>query len=187
MNRTAFIASAAMATMLLACTPPGGREGGNAADDAAPAITKRIVNLDANGISIPPQDGDAELVVPFGSLRAATEDTLSAALGSIKDRQANGDCPAGAISSTRYEGIMLNFQKDKFVGWYADGGDYLPTPSRAELTGDRDDVLPVEKSTLGAEYVIGTDAAGTISLLFADGTDSAKPTAMWAGVNCIFR
>ena len=45
----------------------------------------------------------------------------------------------------------------------------------------------VEDSSLGAEYVIGNEGGNTLSLLFSDDSESAKPTAMWAGVNCIFR
>ena len=187
MRLIALLAPVALGSALLACSPQDEATGGEVPEATDGGITKRVVNLDASGITIPPQDGDAEMVVPFGSVRAATEDTLSAALGSIKDRQVNGECPAGPIRSTNYDGITLNFQKDKFVGWFANGGDYLPDASRAELTGDRADMTAVEDSTLGAEYIIGSEGGSTISLLFADKTESAQPTAMWAGVNCLFR
>lgn len=177
----------AFAAAIAACSPQSGEAEGEAAADDAPAITKQVVNLDANGITIPPQDGEEGMVVPFGSVRAATEDTLSAALGSIKDRETNGECPVGPMRSTRYDGITLNFQGDKFVGWFANGGDYLPDMSRADLSGEREDMTAVEDSTLGAEYIIGSEGAGTISLLFAEEAETARPTAMWAGVNCIFR
>ena len=158
------------AAALLACSPQGEE---SATETDTGGITKRVVNLDATGITIPPQDGDEEMVVPFGSVRAATEDTLSSALGSIKDRQANAECPAGPIRSTNYDGITLNFQKDKFVGWYTNGGDYLPDSSRAELAGDQVEMMPVEDSTLGAEYVIGGETGSTISLIFADDSEGA--------------
>lgn len=187
MRLIALLAPVALGSALLACSPQDEATGDEAADATDAGITKRVVNLDATGITIPPQDGDAEMVVPFGSVRAATEDTLSAALGSIKDRQANGECPAGPIRSTNYDGITLNFQKDKFVGWFANGGDYLPDATRSELSGDGGAMTAVEDSTLGAEYIIGGEAANSISLLFSDDTEGAKPTAMWAGVNCIFR
>lgn len=187
MRLIALLAPVALGSALVACSPQDEASGDDMVEAADSGITKRVVNLDASGITIPPQDGDAEMVVPFGSVRAATEDTLSAALGSIKDRQANGECPAGPISSTNYDGITLNFQKDKFVGWFANGGDYLPDSTRAELTGDSGDMTAVEDSTLGAEYIIGNEGGNTISLLFSDDTEEAKPTAMWAGVNCLFR
>ncbi|WP_427967176.1 hypothetical protein [Altererythrobacter sp.] len=184
MKRIAILPLAA----LLACSPQAGEnEGEMAVAERSPDITKLMVDLGANGITIPAQDGDEARVVPFGTVRATTEDSLVAALGNVKDRQTNKECPAGPVSSTTFDGITLNFQSDKFVGWSASGSDYVPDLTRAELSGEDNRLKPVEDSSLGAEYFIGDDEDGTISLLFDSDDEASKPNSMWAGVNCIFR
>ncbi|TNE62142.1 MAG: hypothetical protein EP341_00420, partial [Sphingomonadales bacterium] len=104
---------------LLACSPfSGNQQEDGGANPAVQSPARLSVNLDATGITVPAQ-GDIETnIIPFGTVRANAEDALHAALGSVKDRQGNAGCPAGPMSSTKYDGITLNFQKDKFVGWY---------------------------------------------------------------------
>lgn len=180
------LALAAMCTLALAgCDQiPDGK---GAAEEAVQSPVKLNVNLDATGITVPAQ-GDIEAnIIPFGTVRANAEDALHAALGSVKDRQGNAGCPAGPMSSTKYDGITLNFQKDKFVGWFADGGDYLPDLPRAELAEASGGLTRVDESTLGVEYFAGENEGSTISFLFAGEGEDANPSAMWAGVNCIFR
>ncbi|MFZ9395470.1 MAG: hypothetical protein ACO25F_05335 [Erythrobacter sp.] len=145
------------------------------------------VNLDATGITIPEQEGSRLVEVPFGTARAQTEDALASALGSIKDRGANTECPAGPVSFTNYDGIVLNFQGDKFVGWLADGGDYVPAMARKEMAESSGGLTAVEGSSLGAEYVLGKQGEATISFLFDGPGEAARVTRLWAGVTCIYR
>lgn len=173
---------------LIACAPEAGDEA--AAEPAAvqaPAPQRPSVNLDASGITVPLQPGSALIEVPFGTARAEVENALASALGSIKDRGANTECPAGPVSTTVYDGIVLNFQGDKFVGWLADGGDYVPAMARKELAASSGGLTAVEGSSLGAEYYLGKEGEPVISFLFDGPGDAARVTRLWAGTNCIYR
>ncbi len=146
---------------------------------------KHLVDLQAVGLAVPPQGGDEQLDVPFGSRRAAAEATLAGVLGEVLESGANAECPAGPVESTSYEGLTLNYQEDAFAGWMAEA-PYLPPETRAELLG-QDGIALVEDSTLGEEFVIGDPAGLSISGLFDGAGDDARVIRMWAGVNCIFR
>lgn len=176
------------AVALAACSPQAGEEGaGGDPAGTAPQAVKPSVNLDATGITVPAQAGNEAILVPFGTVREDTENALSRALGSIKDRQSNRDCPAGPMKTTVYDGIVLTFQGDEFVGWMADGGDYVPGMTRAELAANSGGLTPVADSSLGAEFVLGQDEEATITFLFDGAGEAARPVRLWAGANCIFR
>lgn len=143
------------------------------------------VDLKADGLVVPANGSRGELDVPFGSNRAAVEKTLAEALGAIKERTANPECPAGEMQMTRYTGLTLDFQSDKLVGWYATA-PYVPTETRATLLA-RSDISLVKNSTLANQFTIGKPGGPTISGEF----DGAKPDShvivMWAGISCIFK
>ncbi len=173
---------------LLACAPEAGEQAAEEpAEAAAPEPARPSVNLDADGITVPAQPSSALIEVPFGTARAEVEDALASALGSIKDRGANTECPAGPVSTTSYDGIVLNFQRDRFIGWLADGGDYIPAMTRKELAASSGGLTAVEGSSLGAEYYLGKDGEPVISFLFDGPGEGARVTRLWAGTNCIFR
>ena len=174
---------------LIACAPEAGKEAAPEPVEAeAPAPARPSVNLDASGITVPLQPGSELIEVPFGTARAEVENALASALGSIKDRGANTECPAGPVSTTVYDGIVLNFQSDKFVGWLADGGDYVPAMARKELAANSGGgLIAVEGSSLGAEYYLGKAGDPVISFLFDGPGEAARVTRLWAGTNCILR
>ena len=174
--------------VLIACAPETGEEAiPQPAEAEAPAPARPSVNLDASGITVPLQPGSELIEVPFGTARAEVENALARALGSIKDRGANTECPAGPVSTTVYDGIVLNFQRDAFVGWLADGGDYVPAMSRKELAANSGGLTAVEGSSLGAEYTLGKAGEATITFLFDGSGEAARVTRLWAGTNCILR
>lgn len=163
-------------------SPAGEAEVDVAADASGDPAT---IDLQAGGLTLPPQDGEEALEVPFGSMRSATEITLATVLGEVSARESNGECPAGAMEMTRYEGLVLNFQDDKFVGWSATE-PYLPTETRAQLLANGGIEL-VDDSTLGEEFTIGDTAVAAISGMFTGAQDDAQVSSLWAGTNCIFR
>lgn len=155
------------------------------ADSSMAAGAKEEIDLNADGLTVPPQDGDDALEVPFGSMRAATEATLGQVLGEAISRQENDECPAGPMEMTRYQGLTLNFQEGRFVGWIAED-PYLPTESRA-LMLDAGAITMLPDSSLGDEFVIGNPDGAVISGMFGEGGDDARISHLWAGSNCIFR
>ncbi len=178
--------------LALASCGTGDEEGveqdGTAADlaeDTVEAGGKDTLDLLASGLSVPAQDGDQLLEVPFGSVRAATEASLAAVLGEEIERGETAECPPGPMQWTQYEGVTLNFQEDRFVGWFATE-PYLPLETRGELIA-AGSVTMFEDSTLGEEFTIGNPELRTISGLFADEGDEAQVIGLWAGLNCIFR
>ena len=184
---TAF--SIAALVMLAACKQSAGPEAGEAADapvaEAAESATKASVQLGGGGIVVPAQDGDAQLELPFGSMRTATEASLAAVLGDLTGRGAQEECPVGPVMITEYADMTLTFQQDKFVGWIAEG-PYLPTETLGELKA-LGGMTEVAESTLGTEYVMGAEGGPTITVLFEGEGDDARASQMWAGANCIFR
>jgi len=162
-----------------------------AAEPEAPAEAdstlgaKDEIDLQASGITVPPQDGDAALEVPFGSKRAAAEATLAVVLGSVVERRENDECPAGPMAMTEYRGVTLNFQDDRFVGWFATD-PYVPDQTREEMLATEGVVL-IGDSTLGPEFVIGDVDGMSIGGLFDGALDDSAVFSLWAGVNCFFR
>lgn len=144
-----------------------------------------LVDLQATGLVVPAQNGEEQMDVPFGSRRAAAEATLASVLGEVLDTGSNGECPAGPIESTTYEGLTLNYQDGVFVGWMAEA-PYLPPETRAQMLA-REDISLVEDSTLGEEFVLGDPMGLAIAGLFAGEGDDAPVERMWSGTNCIFR
>ena len=105
--------------------------------------------------------------------------------GEVQSRGENAECGAGPMQMTEYSRLTLNFQDDKFVGWFA-RAPYVPQLPRKEMLADPAVAL-VAGSTLGEEFTIGAKGAPIISGLFAGAEDTAAVEALWAGTNCLFR
>jgi len=141
------------------------------------------LDLQATGIIVPAQGGQEQLEVPFGSNRAAAEATLASVLGAEKGRyDGSGDC---WLESTQYEGMALQFQDDKLVG-YSAWEPYLPQLLRSEMLEDPA-VSLIEDSTLGEEFIIGPSEGPVISGVFEHAGSDAQIDSLWAGENCVFR
>ena len=191
MRRSTFLLSAILPLAMAACTPPTEEEAEQAAAeqeeaDAAQQLEEATLDLRADGIIIPAQAGFEQFSVPFGSNRAATETTLASVLGEVRERGENAECGAGPMQMTTYDGMVLNFQDDKLVGYFA-REPYVPELTRAEMLADPM-VTRMEDSTLGEEFTIGNaDSETAISGLFTGTEDDADIEALWAGANCLFR
>ena len=175
--------------VLAACQQPAQEPAAEAPADApadpVDGASKASVQLGGGGIVVPAQGGDAQLELPFGSTRAATETSLAAVLGEQTGTGAVEECPAGPSETAEYADMQLTFQDDKFVGWMAEG-IYLPTENLGQLKASGG-LAAVEGSTLGAEYVMGEEGGPIITVLFTGNEDGAMAERMWAGTNCIFR
>ena len=185
MRRIAVLA--ALPLLLAACNEAA--EVPEAAETAAAPAEDLMLDLQATGIVVPAQGGAEQLDIPFGSTRAAAEATIASVAGEVADRGENAECGAGPMQMTEYARLTLNFQDDKFVGWFA-RAPYVPELPRSEMLADPAVAL-VDGSTLGEEFTIGAvgGAAGgpMISGLFAEAQDTAAVEALWAGTNCLFR
>ena len=186
MRRIAVLAL--LPLLLAACN--NAAEAPEAAETAAAApAADLMLDLQATGIVVPAQGGAEQLDIPFGSARAAAEATIASVAGAVQSRGENAECGAGPMQMTEYARLTLNFQDNKFVGWFA-RAPYVPELPRSEMLADPAVAL-VDGSTLGEEFTIGAvgGAAGSpvISGLFADVQDTAVVEALWAGTNCLFR
>ena len=184
MRRIAVLAL--LPLMLAACDKAA--EAPEVAETAAAvpaAAADLMLDLQATGIVVPAQGGAEQLDIPFGSARAAAEATIAAVAGEVQSRGTNAECGAGPMQMTEYSRLTLNFQDDKFVGWFA-RAPYVPQLPRKEMLADPAVAL-VTGSTLGEEFTIGAKGGPIISGLFAGAEDTAAVEALWAGTNCLFR
>lgn len=145
---------------------------------------KDMLDLQANGLTVPAQDGEETFEVPFGSQREATEITLASVLGDVVEQVGNAECPVGPLEMTSHDGMVLYFRDDAFVGYTA-RAPYVPDLTRAEMLADPA-VSLVEDSTLGEEFLIGTAESGIAGLFDGEGED-ARVATMWAGMTCVAR
>ena len=83
-----------------------------------PSAATTAVSLDGEGLRfIDKRSGKASLLA-FGVPRAQAEAALANVAGQQDDRSTNDECGAGPMQFTRYDAMTLNFQDDKFVGWF---------------------------------------------------------------------
>ena len=168
--------------------PVEGQDIATAPEAAATPATlgpKATIDLQASGLTVPAQDGDETMEVPFGSQRAAAEATLAGVLGEMVSRGGSGNCPSRTLSNTEYAGLTLYFADDRFVGWFA-SDPYIPVATREDMLSAGGAVM-VEGSTLGSEFTIGDPQGRVISGLFDGDGEGATVENLWAGEACIFR
>ncbi|MGB3795776.1 MAG: hypothetical protein WA957_05675, partial [Alteraurantiacibacter sp.] len=84
-----------------------------------------------------------------------------------------------------YEGLSLKFRDGQFVGYFAEP-PYVPETTRAAMLTD-ENISLVDVSTIGEEFVMGSDDVPVISGLFDGEGDDASVQALYAGENCIAR
>lgn len=170
--------------VLAACKP---------AADTAAATT--AVGLDGEGLRfIDKATGKASLLA-FGVPRAQAEEALARVMGTLDDRSTNEECGAGTMEFTRFDAMTLNFQQDKFVGWFLGnepGADHYSTMSGIAIgttrakAGETVKLVAIEDSTLGEEFSLG-EGENVVGGMFAAPGETAKIDALFAGTNCFFR
>jgi hypothetical protein len=160
-----------------------------------PSAATTAVSLDGEGLRfIDKRSGKASLLA-FGVPRAKAEAALANVAGQQDDRSTNDECGAGPMQFTRYDAMTLNFQDDKFVGWFLGnepGAAAYSTTSGIGIgttrakAGESVSIIDVEDSTLGEEFGIGS-GENVVGGMFAAPGAAAKIDALFAGVNCFFR
>ena len=166
-----------------------------AAQADGPAAATTAVSLDGEGLRFVDKTSGKASLLAFGVPRAQAETALANVAGDADDRSTNDECGAGAMEFTRYDAMTLNFQDDKFVGWFLGnepGADAYSTMSGIAIGTTRAKaaesvtLAAVEDSTLGEEFSIG-GGDNAIGGMFAAPGDAAKIDALFAGTNCFFR
>lgn len=153
-----------------------------------PAATQPVVAIDGEGLRLVDPTSGRTRPIPFDTARS---DTLAAlAPRGSPDVGTNAECGAGPLAFARYrDGLTLQFQDDRFVGWSLDRtarrtvttmAGIGPGSTRGDLDGAYAIMLP--DSTLGTEF-----AAGAMGGLLDGPGRQARITDLWAGVTCLFR
>ena len=144
-----------------------------------------IPTLDGNGLRMVLQTG-ATRVMAFGMERKLIENVVGRALGKGGTRSRNAECGAGPMEFSKVDGLTLNFQDGKFVGWTVEAPSSLSTmdgiaigKTRGEIEDTRT-LTMVDDSTLGQEFTTGGIGG------FLDG-EGGTVNMLFAGTQCFFR
>lgn len=166
-------------------------------DDSDAVATAIAVSLDGEGLRFVDTESGKTSLLAFGVPRTQAEDALARVAGKVDNRSANKECGAGAMEFTSYGDLTVNFQGDRFVGWYlaAKTGEHLPQystmsgisigTSRAEAEKSVT-IVDFENSTLGDEFSIGA-GPNQIGGMFSGRDNAAKVVSLFAGINCFAR
>lgn len=130
----------------------------------------------------------------FAAGQKEVEAALAKALGAALRTGENNECGAGPVTFTDFPGgLTAHFQQGRLVGWnwhLAQDGD-TPASGTVKLAGEvqvgsaravaeaAPGFAPVEGSTLGEEFALGSNIGGFIA---AD-----KVEMLYAGTQCFFR
>jgi hypothetical protein len=160
-----------------------------------PAAASLSVALDGAGLRFIDKTSGKASLLAFGTPRKQAEEALARVAGVVDDRSDNDECGAGPMQFSRFDAMTLNFQDDKFVGWFLGdeaGAEFYSTVSgigigttRAKASASAT-VVDHKDSTLGEEFSLGTGDAA-IGGMFAEPGKDAKIEALFAGANCFFR
>lgn len=160
--------------------------------DAIPMGVPQLT-LVHDGLMLVPGQGDPPRSFAFGTPRAAVEDLAGRLVGAVTNRSRNDECGAGPIDFTEYGSLTLNFQDDRFVGWFAGEGTRVPTAdgvvpgvTRAHLESTLTVAMILDTTLEGEFEYAGRGGAAIGGFLDGDGQD-ARVTALYAGTNCFFR
>lgn len=190
------IAAVAIALMLGACgdaapepTPTPEPTGTFVASPGEPAS----LALRPDGLSLLAVGSTRGEAIVFGAARTAVETAAGSAFPDITiKREANAECPAGAMEFASFGALTLNFQDGKFIGWFARDGvetatidGIRPGITRAELESERSVTLDTQTTLDGMFTYFLPDGTAIGGVLDGDGA-GAKVTALHAGVNCFF-
>lgn len=155
-----------------------------------------MLALSGDGLDLVDPGSGAIRRLPFGLDMAAVVDALTRVRGTPRERFDNPECGAGPLHSVLWaDGLGVQFQDDRFVGWgihaRGDGGtaaqERLATVAGIGLGSARAELeaayaTRVFESTLGTEF-----SAGSLQGLLESPRADARITSLWAGTTCILR
>ena len=157
---------------------------------AEPVAAKPMVAIDGEGLRLVAAGSGSTRAIPFGTPQAEVLATLTALRGAPAIG-GNDECGAGPMTMADWkDGLSLNFQEGKFVGWSIDkhGPTTLSTMDGLFVGATKADLLAgggtvkIFESTIGTEFTVG-EIGGLL-----DGPGSAaNVTDLWAGTTCMFR
>lgn len=197
----ARLTAGALSLVLFGCQAPAETAAPQAPEAPTPPVAPTSptpaetsgVRLKPGGLVIRNAGGGSSQTVelPFGMAEAAAIQMVSAVRGRAPTRARHAECGAGPLDFADWgDGLSLVFQDGRFAGWWAndqapathaaDGGVHVgSTLAQVRVAYP---IAQVSESTIGPELIVG-DLFGTLS-----GTaDTARVTALWAGVSCVFR
>lgn len=147
--------------------------------------------LDGEGLRVVLASTGSTRLLPFGMESTAVIATVSAALAPASSRGTSAECGAGPMEFATFgDGLSINIQHDRFVGWSARArttAGTLTTMSGIGVGSTRaalDSVYAaaVSATTLGEEF-----SAGGLAGVLDGPTAAARITDMWAGTTCLAR
>lgn len=164
-------------------------------EEVTPAeVAKPNAVLDPAGIRLPSVDDKTGRLIEFGTGRELVVPAVTEFIEQTATDGKNDECGAGPMEFVSIGDLTLNFQNDKFVGWFLDGPDpELNTPEGVGVGSIKETIvarMPLEiqaDSTLGIEFHSKRGKSGAISG-FLSGTDgNGAIESMYSGTNCFFR
>jgi hypothetical protein len=168
---------------------------GNAAQAGSNAVAGDVVPgqeimLERRGLAVGMRGLHPGQFYEFGRPQAEVVAMATAVRGRPTGSGRNEECGEGPIDYVDFGNLRINFQQGRFVGWDASPGGPpvrnewglgIGSP-RADLEGETDPPLRVQRSTLGIEF----ESDGYGGLLSSNRPD-ATVTDIWAGLICAFR
>lgn len=155
---------------------------------AGTTLAPGSIRLTGEDISV---SGPLGTTLAFGSARDTVDKELIAELGKPVSRSQNDECGAGPMQFSEYaNGLTLNFQNGKFVGWASRKGDEGVATARGLRVGSPRGMVaalrgyePVLQSSLGEEFTIKQEGGGAITGFYGD----EGVSQLQGGINCNFR
>jgi hypothetical protein len=153
-------------------------------------VTGARIALDGDGLMLIDAVTGSTRALSFGTPATSALAAATAVLGAPRSRDTNHDCGAGALDFVSFEeGLLLNVQDERFVGWTVrpGSGRTFQTMAGISLGSSRAELesaytATVQRTTLGTEF-----SAGGLHGVLASSAASAPITDLWAGTNCIAR
>lgn len=185
--RTATAPAAAPAARAPAAGEPG---------VVAPPASSQVLALSAEGLDLVNPANGAIRHLPFGVDMPLVIAAVTRIHGEPRERFENPECGAGALQTVTWgDGLTLQFQHDKLVGWSIDAPAVDDGRTRRRLTtvagigpGSTRTELEAAYATEVFASTIGTEfSAGSLFGLLDSPRPDARVTFLWAGTTCIFR
>ena len=134
-------------------------------------------------------DGPDFAALEFGVRRGTVIQRVGELFDAEPQETSNSECGVGPMDFADFDGLVLNFQDDEFVGWFLRGREGVAAPGGIAIDAPlsavtEEESVKLEGSTLDGEFTYtlpqGSDLGG-----FTD--PQGRVEALYAGTNCFFR
>lgn len=161
---------------------------------ATEQVAKPNAVLDPLGIKLPSIEGGTDQLIAFGMEREMVAVVVSEYLELTGTNGNNEECGAGPMKFVTFGDLTLNFQNDKFVGWFVDGPNPVLKTREVvgvgSIKGTAEAQMPVdiqEDSTLGIEFLSNRGENSFIGGFLTASDENGMIESLYAGTNCFFR